>query len=59
MWAQPHATPEIRLEALEQIRPAAGGMTEQLEELAESDPDPRVRGAARRMLGELGSSRDV
>lgn len=52
-----HATPEIRLEALRQLRPVAGRMTEQLQSLAESDPDPRVRGAARLTIGELEEKR--
>jgi len=54
-----HATPEIRLEALRQLRPVAGRLSEQLQALAENDPDPRVRGATRRTLGELGENSDM
>jgi len=53
-----HATPGIRLEALRQIGPVAGRMKEQLEELAENDPDPRVRGAVRRTMAESGEDSD-
>jgi len=54
-----HVTPEIRLEALKQLRPVAGRMTEQLQAVAENDPDPRVRGAARRTIQEQGDNRDT
>lgn len=54
-----HVTPEIRLEALRQLRPVAGRMTEQLQTVAENDPDPRVRGAARRTVAERGENRDT
>jgi hypothetical protein len=54
-----HATPEIRLEALRQLRPVVGRMSEVLQELAENDPDPRVRGAVRRTIQEQGDNRDT
>jgi hypothetical protein len=48
-----HATPEIRVEALRQLEPVAQRMAEQIRQLADHDPDPRVRGAARRCLRDV------
>jgi len=48
-----HATSDIRLEALAQLRPAAGRIADDLRALGENDPDPRVRAAVREVLDEI------
>jgi hypothetical protein len=48
-----HATSDIRLEALAQLRPAATRVADELRTLGESDPDPRVRAAVREVLDEI------
>jgi hypothetical protein len=48
-----HASPHMRLEALEQLRPRLPEMGEELKQMADSDPDPRVRGRIRRLLSEV------
>lgn len=52
-----HATSAIRLEALRQLRPVAGKMTDDLRALAENEPDPTVRLALRQAIGtEIGDA---
>jgi hypothetical protein len=54
-----HATPEIRLEALAQLRPAAARVADELRTLAESDPDPNVRAAVRELLDTIEEHPDA
>jgi hypothetical protein len=54
-----HATPQIRLEALRQLRPSAPRMKEELSSLAENDPDPSVRTAVRELIREIGAPPDA
>jgi hypothetical protein len=54
-----HAKPEIRLEAVAQLRPAAESMREQLEELVEKDADPQVRAALQELISEVGDKPDA
>jgi len=48
-----HAATHIRLEALRQLRPAAAKMRDELSELVENDPDPKVRDAVKQLLSEI------
>lgn len=48
-----HATSDIRLEALAQLRPVGDRMVDDLRSLGENDPDPRVRAAVREVLDEI------
>jgi len=54
-----HAKPEIRLEAVAQIRPAAASVADDLTELAEKDPDPAVRAALTELISEVGDKPDA
>lgn len=54
-----HATPDIRLEALRQLRPVARRMLDDLRALGESDPDPRVRAAVREVIEEIDDRPDA
>ena len=54
-----HAKPEIRLEAVTQLRPVAASMADELTELAEKDPDPAVRSALTQLISETGSKPDA
>jgi hypothetical protein len=54
-----HATPDIRLEALSQLRPAARRMADDLRALGENDPDPRVRAAVREVIDEIDDQPDA
>jgi hypothetical protein len=54
-----HAKPEIRLEAVTQMRPVAASMADELTELAEMDPDPAVRSALTKLICEAGSKPDA
>jgi hypothetical protein len=54
-----HATPEIRLEALRQLRPVAKNIKDELQTLADGDPDPRVRQAVGEVINEIGDEPDA
>ena len=54
-----HAAPDIRLEALRQLRPVARGMADDLRSLGENDPDPRVRAAVREVIEEFDEKPDA
>ena len=54
-----HAKPEIRLEAVQQIRPAAAAMVDDLTELAEKDADPAVRSALEELISDVGDKPDA